>query len=169
MTKTDRHSAPAGRIFRAALAVALLLACLCATARAETVDVMLVYDTSASTWVASNGGMSTFTQEAVNRMNQAMQNSGVDLVFRGVHSMSVDYTHTNLDSDLDYLVAGTGNMAAVHAARDSYGADIVAMMVDTRKRLWHRGARLPSDQLERQRRLRLQRLRPSVPWTSRRP
>ena len=103
--------------------------------QAATIDIMLVYDTTATSWVASNGGMTAFSQDVVNRMNQAMQNSGVDITFRLVHSMSVAYTTqssttTPLSADLNALQAGTGPFAAVATARNTYGADLVSMLVD---------------------------------------
>ena len=106
------------------------------TTTAATVDVMIVYDTTASTWVTSNGGMAAFSQDAINRMNQALQNSGLNNhSFRLVHSMSVNYTTTSqssgLSGDLESLQSGAGAFASVHTARDTYGADLVAMMVDT--------------------------------------
>ena len=64
-------------------------------ASAEVVDIMLVYDTTATSWVASNGGMEAFSQDTVNRMNQAMQNSTLGHSFRLVHSMSVNFTTTS--------------------------------------------------------------------------
>jgi hypothetical protein len=69
-------------------------------------------------------------------MNQAMQNSGISHSFRLVHSMSVNYTttsngSTSLTTDLNSLKSGTGEFAAVHTARDTYRADLVAMLVDT--------------------------------------
>ncbi len=98
---------------------------------ATTIDILLVYDTTATAWVAGNGGMAAFSQDAVNRMNQAMQNSNVDLSFRLVHAMSVNYTHKSFNTDLDSLKGGFGAFSAVHAARNTYGADLVAMLVDT--------------------------------------
>jgi len=122
----------------APLLAALLLAGLAGPARAATVDVLFVYDTTATSWVASNGGMEAFSQDAVNRMNQAMTNSGVDLTFRVVHSMSANYTayaapldYYGFLYDLTALRTGSDNLAAVHTARDAYGADLVTMMVDT--------------------------------------
>jgi len=104
-------------------------------AQAATIDIMLVYDSTATTWVGSNGGMDAFSQDVVNRMNLAMQNTGVSISFRLVHSMSVNYTtqsslSTPLTNDLKALQAGRGAFAAVAAARDAYGADLVAMLVD---------------------------------------
>jgi hypothetical protein len=106
-------------------------------AAAAVVDIMIVYDTTATDWVASNGGMAAFSQDSVTRMNQALQNSGLtDHSFRLVHSMSVNYTtssngSTSLSPDLSALQSGSGDFAQVHSARNDYGADLVAMMVDT--------------------------------------
>jgi hypothetical protein len=102
---------------------------------AAVVDLMLVYDTTATNWVAGNGGMAAFSQDVVNRMNQAMTNSNAGLTFRHVHSMSVAYTttatpSTGFGSDLTVLQAGNGAFAAVHTARNTYGADVVAMVAD---------------------------------------
>ncbi len=97
-----------------------------------TIDVMIVYDTSAKTWVSSHGGMTAFAEDAVARMNQATANSNLSLTFRLVYTGDVSYTHSgNLSTDLNNLQTGTGNLSAVHKKRDSYGADVVAMMVDT--------------------------------------
>ncbi len=104
-------------------------------ASAEQIDIMLVYDTTATTWVTNNGGISAFSQDAVSRMNQAMVNSGIDLTFNLVHSMSTTYTTTSsstnpLREDLEALQAGTGPLADVHSARETYHADLVSMLVD---------------------------------------
>jgi metallopeptidase family M12-like protein/all-beta uncharacterized protein len=103
---------------------------------ATVIDIMLVYDTTATTWVADNGGMVTFSEDAVFKMNLAMVNSDVDLEFNLVHTMSIPYTtlaedsSTSLSDDLYELQGGDGDFAAVHAARDTYGADLVAMLID---------------------------------------
>lgn len=120
-------------IYCAAIFINLLLVNI---ATAAVVDIMLVYDASAATWVSTNGGMGAFSQDAVNRMNQAMQNSELNHSFRLVHSMAVNYTtasdgSTPLSADLNSLKAGTGVFADVHLARETYKADLVAMLVDT--------------------------------------
>lgn len=98
-----------------------------------TIDIMLVYDTTASAWVEDNGGsMELFSQDAVNRMNDAMRNSDINLTFRLVHSMSVEYTYSGcFSASLEALAQGRDNLADVHTARNDYGADLVPMMVDT--------------------------------------
>ena len=100
-------------------------------ARAATADILIVYDRTAAQWVAANGGQDVFAEELVNRFNLVLQNSGVDLSLRLVHTMTADYSHRDFGADLQALQAGSGALAAVHSARDTYGADLVAMMVDT--------------------------------------
>ena len=106
-----------------------------ASAADTVIDIMLVYDNTATTWVNSNGGMTTFSTDVVNRMNQATKNSAIPLTFRLVHSMSVNYTTTSsstvpLINDLYALQSGVAPFDTVLAARNTYGADVVAMLID---------------------------------------
>lgn len=121
------------RLHQVLIALTLILASVfwARTAAATVIDIMIVYDTTASSWVASNGGMDAFAQDAVTRMNQASENTGLDLRFRLVHAMSVGYTTTSLNADLTALQSGSGALSEVAGARDHYGADIVAMLIDT--------------------------------------
>lgn len=98
---------------------------------AVELDIMLVYDRTATSWVEANGGMDLFSQDAVNRMNQVMRNSEIEHRFRVAHSMSVDYSTVSLETDLNALRSASGPFAAVRAARNTYAADIVALLVDT--------------------------------------
>ena len=95
------------------------------------IDIMLVYDSTATTWVNSNGGMSAFSLDAVNRMNLAAQNSNIDLTFRLVHAATANYTHQSFNSDLIALKNGSGGFSDIHDLRDEYGADLVALLIDT--------------------------------------
>jgi hypothetical protein len=113
-------------------AVFFLLCFVPYVSNAATVDVMVVYDSTAKSWVDSNGGMNTFAADAVARMNQATANSNVDLTFRLAHAAEVSYTYSgNLVTDLSNLQAGTGNLSVVHEWRDTFGADLVVLLVDT--------------------------------------
>jgi hypothetical protein len=47
------------------------LYCFVPSSFGATVDVMIVYDSTAKSWVDSNGGMNTFSASAVALMNQA--------------------------------------------------------------------------------------------------
>jgi hypothetical protein len=99
---------------------------------AATIDVMIVYDSTAKAWVDSNGGMNTFAADAIARMNQAAGNSNINLTFRLVYAAQVSYTYSgDLGTDLENLQAGAGNMAIVHQWRDTYGADLVVLLEDT--------------------------------------
>jgi len=99
---------------------------------ADDIDVMIVFDNTAKIWVDSHGGMSAFAADAVAKMNQAMTNSNVALTFHLVHAAQVNYTYSgNLQTDLYALQAGTGNLSDVHTWRNTYAADLVAMVVDT--------------------------------------
>jgi hypothetical protein len=99
---------------------------------ADDIDVMIVFDNTAKTWVDTHGGMNAFATDAVAKMNQAMTNSNVDLTFHLVHAAQVNYNHSgDLETDLVALQAGTGNLSDVHTWRDTYAADLVAMLVDT--------------------------------------
>ncbi|MFH0730509.1 MAG: DUF4214 domain-containing protein [Pseudomonadota bacterium] len=114
------------------LTAVLFLLCFTSVVLGETIDIMIVFDSTAKTWVKSNGGMNTFAADAVARMNEAVTNSDIDLTFRLVHAAVVSYTHSgDLGTDLDKLQAGTGSFSVVHQWRDTYGADLVALMVDT--------------------------------------
>ena len=52
--------------------------------------------------------------------------------FRLAHTAEVSYTYSgDLTEDLYNLQAGTDNLSLAHQWRDTYGADLVAMLVDT--------------------------------------
>ena len=102
------------------------------SAFSATIDVMIVYDSTAKSWVESNGGMKPFAADAVARLNQAATNSNLNLTFRLVHTAEASYTYSNnLSTDLTNLQTGAGNLSAVHEWRNTYGADLIVMMVDT--------------------------------------
>ncbi len=111
----------------------LALLCLVPSAYSATVDVMIVFDSTAKTWVDSNGGMNTFAAEVIAKLNQSTANSGVNLTFRLAHATVISYTHNgNLETDLDRLRrTGDGYMDNVHILRNTYGVDLVTMLVDT--------------------------------------
>ena len=114
------------------LAIFWVLLCLAPSVHGATIDLMIVYDSTAKSWVAAHGGMNTFAANAVARMNQATANSGLDLTFRLVHAAEVSYTHSgDLETDTYNLQSGAGSLSVVHEWRDAYGADLVAMLVDT--------------------------------------
>lgn len=121
------------KIYIGRFAILVLLLVGCATAASgATIDVMIVYETKAKAWVDSRGGMNAFAADAVGRMNLAMTNSNVNVTFRLVHAAAVSYTTDgDLSTDLSNLQIGSGNLSVVHQWRNTYGADVVALLVDT--------------------------------------
>lgn len=106
--------------------------CFAPSVYCATIDIMIVFDTKAKTWADQNGGMKAVAANAAARLNQAVNNSDLDLSFRLVHTANVSYTYSgNLSTDLDRLQSGTGNLSSVLQWRNTYGADLVIMMVDT--------------------------------------
>lgn len=99
-----------------------------------TVDVMIVYDLTAKSWVDSHAGMSTFASNAVARMNQALANSGVtNLTFRLVSASQISYTYATGDegASLGAALSFLRTSIAVRTLRNTCGADVVVMLVDT--------------------------------------
>ncbi len=98
------------------------------------VDLLVAYDGNAQSWARQNGGgLTNFAQVAVQRMNAALANTGLDASFRfrlvGVTTVAVtaDDVHTAL-----YAIDGDeAGWAAIKAARETCGADIVTTLVDT--------------------------------------
>jgi hypothetical protein len=99
---------------------------------ATTIDLMMVFDTSAQTWANANGGITAFANAAVAKMNTALSNSDIDCSLNLVYVQSSSYTYSgNLETDLYALRDGTGNLSNIAALRNTYGADLVGMVVDT--------------------------------------
>lgn len=120
------------RFVQVFLAVVIFQLCVVPSGSSAIIDVMIVFDSTAKTWVADSGGMTAFANDAVAKLNTAAANSNLNLTFRLVHKAEASYTYSkNLSTDLTNLQAGSGNLSTVHQWRDTYGADIVVMMVDT--------------------------------------
>jgi hypothetical protein len=113
------------------LTAIIFLLCFVPSVFSATIDVMIVFDSTAKSWVDSNGGMNMFAVDAVARMNQSTANSNVNLTFRLVRAAEVSYTHSSMSTDLSMLRNGSGNLSAVHSWRNTFGADLVVMLVDT--------------------------------------
>ena len=97
------------------------------------VDVLVAFDANAIVWVDSCGGMESFAQVSVQKMNAALANAGLDSSFRfrlagvvGVAAVSVDFDYV-----LDAAVYGAFGWKAISAMRDAVGADVVTVMIDT--------------------------------------
>ena len=98
------------------------------------IDVMVVYDTTAQAWVAGNGGMQAFAADTIERMNLALEASGIDARFRLVTAIGKNYTYTSssgLDGALDAICDNVGVFMDIESLRTTYGADVVSLLVDT--------------------------------------
>lgn len=95
------------------------------------IDVMVVYTPAAESWANTvEGGIRNVINNAMAIAQNAADNSLINLQFRLVHQERVNYNETG-DSydDLDNLTFGS--ISNVHALRDQYGADLVAMFTQT--------------------------------------
>ena len=98
------------------------------------VDILVAYDKNAVTWAQSNGGgLTNFAQTAVQKMNSALANTGLDekFRFRLVGVTSVAASSDDLDFALNAATEGTSGWEAIKEKRDEVGADIVTVLIDT--------------------------------------
>ena len=98
------------------------------------VDILVAFDRNATTWANANGGgVLNFAQMAVQKMNTALANNGIDgyFRFRLVGAIEVSAASADLDAVLDAATYGTGAWASIKAKRDEVGADIVTVLIDT--------------------------------------
>ena len=98
------------------------------------VDILVAYDKNAAAWAMSNGGgVTNFAQTAVQNMNAAIANTGLDksFKFRLVGILTLSVHSSDLGGALDDVTYGTGGWAPVKAKRDEVGADVVTILVDT--------------------------------------
>ena len=111
----------------------------------DVIDVMVVYTPNA----AAMGSIDLFIQSALNNASDIYRNSRISTRLRLVHKAQVDYTQAAVDADgrgglfdditrLSFtqgvLPDGSvpdpeGSMDEIHALRDRYGADLVALFV----------------------------------------
>lgn len=99
------------------------------------IDVMLVFDQSAQSYAAANGGITAFANAVVGKMNTAHLSSGTESTFRLVHIHLSTHTYNTSTEDLGTLLEDlryqSGGVSEVSALRDTRGADLVSMLVDT--------------------------------------
>jgi hypothetical protein len=95
-----------------------------------TVNVMVVYTASAAT---ASGNISSLIQLAVDETNQSYINSGVNINMVRVHTAQVTYNEANrsFSQHTTALRSSTDNlMDNVHTLRNTYGADMVLLVVN---------------------------------------
>ncbi len=102
-------------------------------AASATLDVLVVYTAGARQAAGGTSAIQNEIQLAIAELNQSFGNSGIDLQARLVHSDEIAYNNeqTDLGTSLARLRAtNDGYMDNVHALRDQYGADVVALLVN---------------------------------------
>jgi hypothetical protein len=97
-----------------------------------TLDVMIVYTAAARQAAGGSSGIQSEINLAIAELNQSFSNSGVSMQARLAHSAEVSYNdQVDLSTSLSRLrTSGDGYMDGVHALRDQYGADVVALLVN---------------------------------------
>ena len=97
------------------------------------VDILVAYEKNAAAWAKSNGGLNNFAETAVQKMNTALANTGLDsyFSFRLVGVVDVPMASTSLDTVLYNATYGDNGWRTIKTKRDEVGADIVTVLVDT--------------------------------------
>ncbi len=101
---------------------------------ATLIDVLVAYDTGAASWADDNGGgVTNFARQAVAKMNADISNNSLSSLFRFrlVGVVLVNDTTSDLNYALDSVTRGYGAWSVVHAMRETTGADVTSVFVDT--------------------------------------
>jgi hypothetical protein len=96
------------------------------------IDVMVVYTTAAKNANGGQNGIEALIDLGISLANTAFANSQVNTQFQLVHTAEVSYTESgNYNTDLSRLRGtGDGFMDEVHGWRNTYKADLVALIED---------------------------------------
>ena len=97
-----------------------------------TIDVLVMYTTSARIHEGSTAAMKLRVALAVTETNQAYYKVGVTTRLRLVHTQEINYTESgNIGTDLNRLKnPSDGYMDIVPVLRNRYGADMVSLIVE---------------------------------------
>ena len=98
------------------------------------VDILVVYDKNAAVYAnATGGGITNFAQLAVQKMNMALSNTGLDesFRFRLVGVETVDASASDVEESLHAIHDGQAGWETIKNMREAFGADIVTTMIDT--------------------------------------
>ena len=106
---------------------------IAATQGLETIDVLVAYTDSVKSSSGGANGIAALIDLAVFETNLCFQNGGAQCALRLVHTHEVSYSETgNMGLDLDRVEGkNDGYMDEVHGLRTQYGADAVALLVDS--------------------------------------
>lgn len=99
----------------------------------ENVDVMMLYDRAALSWIATNQGGSFIANAnlEIAKLNQAMTNSTVPVRYRLVHFGAVATNFAgDLNASLDVVEQLTNGLPQIPSWRTRTGADIITLMTD---------------------------------------
>lgn len=107
----------------------------------DCIDILLAFDASAANWVqfSGNGSVDAYAHACIDKMNECLRVSDLLESFRfrlaGTVCIDQDFSGRSLDDVLDKFVdaygrnVARGACAAVPAARDEFGADVVSILV----------------------------------------
>jgi len=101
------------------------------TCGSQVLDVLVVYTTFAMSQLGGESAAEAAIAAAMQELNLATTNSGVNTSFNLVHTQRVNYTESgSARTDRDRLTdPSDGFLDNLHVARDLYGADIVSLII----------------------------------------
>ncbi|MFV1981188.1 MAG: M12 family metallo-peptidase, partial [Rhodothermia bacterium] len=103
-----------------------------ATCSDKILDVMVVYSESARLAMGGTEATQSAIAAAVSELNLAASNTGLGHSFRLALAREVVYTETgNANTDINALRYADGLIDEIHVWRDSVGADLVHLVLDT--------------------------------------
>lgn len=97
---------------------------------ADVIDLLVVYTPLAASWAGGTTGIRNLINLGVSETNTSYINSGVNQRVRLVHAAEVPYVESSAFSpNLTNLRNGSGALSGVPVLRDTFGADLVMMIV----------------------------------------
>ncbi len=95
------------------------------------IDIMVAYSIDTTAKYGGIDGVNAHIALAIAESNEAYNNSAINTQLRLVHTLEVANSSGNFSTDLNNLRGQTdGIVDEVHAARDSYGADMVSWFIE---------------------------------------
>lgn len=93
----------------------------------SVIDVLVVYTPAARIAAGGTAAIQSLAHASISSTNAAYQNSGIETSVNLVHMAEIDYTEAS-SFGVDLTNLRTGAVPGVHALRDEYAADLVAML-----------------------------------------